>query len=75
VTGLLATVASRMFLRETWRQHRGAKTTRLRRPLSQPFVFSAAKTSTASRPTFVTMANAPLSGETGEAVELICPTG
>jgi hypothetical protein len=35
---------------------------------------SATKTSTASRPTFVTMANAPLSGGTGEAVELICPT-
>ena len=35
----------------------------------------ATKTSTASRPTFVTMANAPLSGETGEAVEVICPSG
>jgi hypothetical protein len=33
------------------------------------------KASIASRPTFVTMANAPLSGETGKAVEAICPTG
>jgi hypothetical protein len=33
------------------------------------------KASIASRPTFVTMANAPLSGETGEAVDAICPTG
>jgi len=34
-----------------------------------------AKASTASRPTFVTMANAPLSGGTGEVLEVICPTG
>ena len=34
----------------------------------------SAKASTASRPTFVTMANVPLSGETGEAVRVICPT-
>jgi hypothetical protein len=31
--------------------------------------------STASRPTFVTMANAPRSGGTREALEVICPTG
>ena len=36
---------------------------------------SAAKTSTASRPTFVTMANAPLLSETREAIGVICPTG
>jgi hypothetical protein len=34
----------------------------------------ALKASTASRPTFVTMANAPLSDETREAVGVICPT-
>ena len=34
-----------------------------------------AAASTASHPTFVTMANAPLSGETGEFVGVICPTG
>ena len=35
---------------------------------------SEAKASTASRPTFVTMANVPLSGETGEVLGVICPT-
>jgi hypothetical protein len=35
----------------------------------------ASKASIASRPTFVTMANAPLMGGTREAVELICPSG
>ena len=34
-----------------------------------------AKASTASRPTFVTMANAPLLGETAKVLEVICPTG
>jgi hypothetical protein len=34
-----------------------------------------AAASIASRPTFVTMANAPLSGETAEVLEVICPTG
>jgi hypothetical protein len=34
-----------------------------------------AAASTASHPTFVTMANAPLSGETAEVLEVICPTG
>jgi hypothetical protein len=44
-------------------------TVRLKRSSSE-----STEASTASRPTFVTMANAPLSGETGEAVEVICPT-
>jgi hypothetical protein len=34
----------------------------------------SAKASTASRPTFVTMADAPHSGETREAMGVICPT-
>src|SRR5256886_17710010 len=34
-----------------------------------------AKASTASRPTFVTMANAPLLGETAKVLGVICPTG
>ena len=42
-------------------------------PATSPARGAAA--STASRPTFVTMANAPLSGETGEGVKVICPTG
>jgi hypothetical protein len=40
---------------------------------SSAFVLRA-KASIASRLTFVTMANAPLSGETGEALGLICPS-
>jgi hypothetical protein len=44
-------------------------TVRFKRPSS-----ASAKASTASRPTFVTMANVPLSGETCEALEVICPT-
>jgi len=52
--------------------------------ISEPHDFSVrflrrssfgAKASIASRPTFVTMANAPLSGETGEVLEMICPSG
>jgi len=34
-----------------------------------------AKASIASRPTFVTMANAPLLGETAKVLGVICPTG
>jgi len=47
VTGLIVTVASWKF-RETWRQRRGVRTTRLRRPRSALFVICAFA-STASR--------------------------
>ena len=36
---LLVTVISRIDTRKTWRQPRGARTTRLRRPRNLPFVF------------------------------------
>jgi hypothetical protein len=61
VIGLLATVASRMFLRKTWRQHRGARTTRLRRPLAATFI-SRSAASTASHRAFVTTRDPPLAG-------------
>jgi hypothetical protein len=69
---LFVTVA-RETISQTSRQRRGAKTTRLRRPL---LIRSsvASKASIASRPTFVTMANAPLPGGTREAVGVICPS-
>jgi hypothetical protein len=53
----------------------GARTTRLRRPLeSRSSVATFA--STASHRTFVTTRDPPLSsGETGEAIVMICPTG
>src|ERR1700716_4222519 len=53
----------------------GARTTRLRRPLeSRSSVATFA--STASHRTFVTTRDPPLSsGETGGAIEMICPTG
>jgi hypothetical protein len=51
--------------------------TRLRQkasPSAKVPLVSRHPASTASRPTFVTMANAPLSGGMGEALGVICPT-
>jgi len=48
------------FLSQTWRQHRGVRTTRLRRP-RQHHSSRALPASTASRPAFVTCAT-PLCG-------------
>ena len=53
------------------RQHRGVRTTRLRRTL-QPRSSVAAFASTASPRAFVTMANAPHRRETGGVMRLIC---
>ena len=53
--------SSRGYLRETWRQRRGVRTTRLRRP--RPALSSEAPSaSTASRPALVTIAKRPSSG-------------
>jgi hypothetical protein len=53
----------------------GARTTRLRRTL-EPRSSVATLASTASHRTFVTTRDPPLSsGETGEAIVMICPTG
>ena len=60
--------ASASFVSRAWIAH-GPKPA-LRSPCAPN-----ATASTASRPTFVTMANAPLSGETGEVVGVICLTG
>jgi len=58
VTGFLATVTSQDSSRKAWRQHRGARTTRLRRPRqSRSSVVTSA--STASHRTFVTIASRP----------------
>jgi hypothetical protein len=58
VTGLVCHRHRRSLLRRLERQRRGVRTTRLRRPLQAPFVYSA-KVSTASRLTFVTIARRP----------------
>ena len=73
--GLFVTVpgAMRKHRHQVECQRRGIRTTRLRRPFSRR-PSSGTTTSTASRPTFVTMANAPLPGGTGKLVRVICPT-
>src|SRR4051812_18832572 len=67
VTGLCCHHCRRNYFRQRERQRRGVRTTRLRRPPQAPFVpracnctsRSAREASTASRPTFVTIASAP----------------
>ena len=58
VNGSFATVAGRNLFLPTSRQHRGVRTTRLRRTL-EPHTSVAALASIASHRAFVTMANAP----------------
>jgi len=59
VNGSFATVApEKLASQRTWRQHRGVRTTRLRRTLHAPSSF-ARFASTASHRTFVTIAIAP----------------
>ena len=76
-TGLVVSVASAMreHRRRLDNQRRDIRPTRLRRP-PQARSSCVANAATASRPTFVTMANAPPS-EAGwrGLVEMICPTG
>src|SRR3954466_15814740 len=62
VIGLVVTVA--LLLNKTWRQRRGVRTPRLRRPRSAPFVSGAYIASIASRPASVTIASAPRWDET-----------
>jgi hypothetical protein len=58
VTGLFCHRHPRKCLSRTWRQHRGARTTRLRRPL-EPRSSGVTPTSTASRSASVTIASRP----------------
>jgi hypothetical protein len=60
----------------TWRQRRGARTTRLRRPLWRRLVLvGAVGVHRIPRSTFVTTRNAPPDERgTGEVLEVICPT-
>jgi hypothetical protein len=68
-----ATVASRI-APQSLAPASGARTSRLRRPL-KPRSSVAALASTASHRAFVTTRDPPLSsGETGEAIVVICPT-
>jgi hypothetical protein len=53
--------SSRGYLRETWRQRRGVRTTRLHRP-HRALSSEAPSASTASRPALVTIAKRPSSG-------------
>jgi len=71
VTGFLATVTSQDLSHETWRQHRGAKTTRLRRP-QQVTLVSRGHRVHRIPPRVRDVRNAPLAGWDGRRDELIC---
>src|SRR3981189_2126431 len=58
---------------QTCHQRRGVRTPRLLRPPQRPSSESASA-STASRPAFVTLRNAPLWDRTARVINLICPT-
>ena len=75
VTGFLATVTSQDSSRETWRQHRGARTTRLRRPQESTLRLARRRVHRISPRVRDDREPPLLSGETGELVALICPTG
>ena len=74
VNGSFATVARKNYFSRTWRQHRGARTTRLRRP---PKPRSSVEAFRVHRiPPHVRDDREPplSSGETGEVKSVICPT-
>jgi len=74
VIGLCCHRRQRKWLPPTWRQHRGVRTTRLRRPHQMLFVRSTSAPPHPA-PRFVTLRNAPRSEQDGASGRFDLPDG